>query len=233
MSAVIDSTSAPSVNDTNTTPVEEQKSSSPQEFDPTTFVPSLPQSDHLDFVVPTVDSSVSRVMNACVILQGENPSEAVAQWLTDKLVSLTNTVNEAKDAAHLTNARRLAERVVHKFHKWGPVRFGTTSTCQSCFYTGRPAIDSASNPITYDPIFEAQVREVAGSEADTILNSLHIGSQSAERFRDFIKVPDYGYDCGCPHGHHHNDNDDDDDDEDNEDNDDNESTDSENNEDDN
>ncbi len=62
--------------------------------------------------------------------------------------------------------------------------------------------------ITYDPIFEAAVRQLAPEEADTILGNLHIGSDSAQRFRDFIKVPDTMIEA--------------DDDEDNEDNEDNE-----------
>ena len=180
---------------------------------PSSYVPSLPASAHLEFVRPVVDSHLRSVIDACVTLQGENPSEDAAKWLTAKTVEITQTINVARDQAHLTNARRLAERVVHKFQKWAPVRFGNVAQCQRCFYTGHAPVDSTTNPITLDSIFEAQLRELAGNDFDAIVAGLHVSSASAQRFRDFIKVP-IAY---APESDHDEDNEDDEDDEDHDD----------------
>ena len=183
---------------------------------PSSYVPSLPASAHLEFVRPVIDSHLRCVMDACVTLQGENPSEDVAKWLTAKTVEITQTINVARDQAHLTNARRLAERVVHKFQKWAPVRFGNVAQCQRCFYTGASPVDSATNPITFDPVFEAQLREVAGKDFDAIVAGLHIGSACAYRFSGFIKVPS----VYAPESDHDDEDDEDDEDHDDEDHDD-------------
>lgn len=156
--------------------------------DPDTYVPTMPVSDHLEFVSPTFNGAIICQIESLKSLLSENPPTEVATWLTAKLDSLQQTVQQAKDDAHRINARLLAERVVHKFKKWGPVRFGRTPRCQRCFYTGQTAIDSQDNPLTFDKVFEDQLRELAGADADQILANLHIGPTSAKRFCNFIHV---------------------------------------------
>ena len=209
-------TPLPSMSDS--APLSTESKSTQTECDPSTFVPSLPASGHLVFASHTVDSKITRLIEACVLVQSQSPPNEVAKWLSEKLVELTNSITQAALATHRANARLLAERVLHKFRKWGPVRFGSTPSCQRCFYTGNEAVDSKHNAITFDPVFESELRQVAPNEADTILQNLHIGQASAARFRDFISVPsipsvdteddeddDDEQECGC--GGHEDDDD--------------------------
>jgi hypothetical protein len=95
---------------------------------------------------------------------------------------------EADDEAHRVNATRLAERVYHKYLKWGAKRFSADVKHGSCFYTGEQCFDSRDRKIAYDPVFVAKMIEVAGPLASKIMTELHISEQCALRFADFIKL---------------------------------------------
>jgi hypothetical protein len=95
---------------------------------------------------------------------------------------------EADDEAHRINATRLAERVYHKFLKWGPKRFSADVKHGACFYTGDKCFDSRDRKIAYDPVFIVKLIEVAGPLASKIMTELHISEQCAVRFSDFIKI---------------------------------------------
>ena len=158
------------------------------DVDPSNYVPTLPVSAHLSFVNRSCPCNQIHQMETIEMLLSQNPPDEVCAWLNNQLEGLKLVVKNAVDRAHETNSRVLAERVVHKFKKWGPVRFGCSDRCKRCFYTGYERVDSNDNPVTYDPVFEAKLRELAGSEADKILDNLHIGQASAQRFHEFIHV---------------------------------------------
>ena len=158
------------------------------DVDPSNYVPTLPISDHLSFVSASCTCDQLNQMSMIETFLSQNPPEEVSTWLNKQLEVVKLAIKNAEDMAHETNSRLLAERVVHKFKKWGPVRFGSTDRCKRCFYTGSERVDSNDNPITYDAVFEAKLRELAGLEADQIVDNLHIGKISAKRFNKFIHV---------------------------------------------
>ena len=162
------------------------------DVDPSTYVSNLPVSCHLAFERPHGLTTITNRMDILRALKSENPPTEVVTWLDSKLDVLQAEIDAAHKAVHERNARLLAERVIHKFQKWGPVRFGATDRCKSDFYDGSVRIDGPDNEITFDPAFEVQVRElagVAGLDADNVLKNLHIGRACAQRFIEFIHVP--------------------------------------------
>jgi len=162
------------------------------DVDPSTYVSNLPVSSHLEFERPQGLTAIHNRVKMLNSFKSENPPIEVVTWLDAQLETCEAQVEAAHKAAHERNARLLAERVIHKFQKWGPVRFGVTDRCKSDFYDGSARIDGPDNAIMFDPAFESQVRElagVAGLDADHILKNLHIGSACAQRFVDFIHVP--------------------------------------------
>jgi len=161
------------------------------DVDPSQYVSNLPVSSHLEFERPQGLSPFKSRIDLLNSLLSENPPQEVVVWL-DAQVDLVGTkIAAAQQQCHERNARLLAERVIHKFQKWGPVRFGATERCQADFYDGSARIDGPDNAITLDPSFEAQVRELAetsGLDATQILTNLHIGRTCAARFQEFIHV---------------------------------------------
>lgn len=101
---------------------------------------------------------------------------------------MVQKMSDADDEAHRINAYRLAERVYHKYLKWGAKRFNTDFKHGSCFYTGLQCFDSRDRKIAYDPVFVAKMIEVAGPLASKIMTELHISRQCAVRFGAFIKL---------------------------------------------
>lgn len=158
------------------------------EVDPQTYVTNLHASSHLVFVIPLISFAITNQIKVLNDLLKLEPPTEVATWLSARIIALEQSIESVKKAAHETNAKLLAERIVHKFNKWGPVRFGLTEQCQRCFYTGDKHIDSKDNPITLDPVLEAKIRELSGDKANVIINNLHIGAVSAKRFSAFIHV---------------------------------------------
>ncbi len=172
------------------TPVETK--STPVEVTPQNFRPVLRASSHLEFVsASSVISALERVLVTLTALLVLSPHPDVQSWVSTQIRDLRNKLVNAKSEAHATNAKRLAERVIHKFQKWGPVRFGSTEVCRNDFYDGSKRVDSVGNPITFDPVFVDYVRQLAkqaGLDAMVVLDNLHVGNASGVRFADFIQV---------------------------------------------
>jgi hypothetical protein len=82
----------------------------------------------------------------------------------------------------------LAQHVVLKYKKWKAQRFGETAETSRCFYTGDQRVDSKETPISLDAVFEVVLRELAGEDAVHLINNLHIGKKSLQRFKPFIII---------------------------------------------
>jgi hypothetical protein len=173
-------------------------------------------SSHLSFVGANVphDLEVQRdFLEARIAEVADTTNYAVHDYLKAELVKVETAINTATQNARETNARRLAERVIHKYRKWGPVRFGEDEINKNCFYTGDQRVDNDGNPIQFDELFRNWVCHLAQNstekgipvpDGETILANLHIGYASAVRFADFIivnipepdPVPDEDYGSG-------------------------------------
>jgi hypothetical protein len=161
----------------------------PVEFDPSTFVPTMATSSHFEFVRPDlkkVDPFVSTVKE----LQTRNPPQAVDEWLQSQVTEAQKEVEMAEKVADEKNGRELAKRVVHKFQKWGRVRFGVTPNCQRDFYDGSEVVASTSNStLALEPRFETAVMEqalAAGVDGSLVLANLHAGVSSLKRFSKWM-----------------------------------------------
>jgi hypothetical protein len=145
----------------------------------------------LEFTVPNLlafDIKLASIQD----LLTENPPDEVVSWISTKIAESTSASQQAEQATHVANARRLAVATVHKYCKWLVPRFGSTPETQVCFYDGSPRINSDANPITYAPAFSEAVVSIAsdaGVPGQEILTSLNIGMASAKRFMEFIHVP--------------------------------------------
>jgi hypothetical protein len=161
------------------------------DVDPRTYVSNIPASSHLAFERPLGLESIKSRMDSINEVKSENPPAEIVIWLESKLESLQAQIDGIIKEVHERNARLLAERVIHKFQKWGPFRFGENEHYKSDFYDGSSRIDTDDNPITFDLSFETQVRELAtqaGLDRDQVLTNLHIGRTCAQRFSEFIHV---------------------------------------------
>ena len=148
-------------------------------------------STNLQFVEPEYGDAKDQLL-ACNILIESTLFLTMAPkaWFQSFSTGLRmiRIMQQADDKAHDTNAQLLAERVYHKYLKWGSQRFSADPKQGSCFYTGEPCCDSRDRKVSYDPVFIAKLFEVAGPLACKIMTELHIGLPSARRFVDFIKL---------------------------------------------
>ncbi len=162
---------------------------------PSTYRPNMDVSPHLEFVKANVDSVEMKLQHLMELqrdyeMDPQMP-DAVFNWLEVQQQRECEKIDHLMKREHETNAYLLAERVIHKFVKWGPVRFGLTPLCQNDFYDGSRAINSLDNPVRFEPVFRNFVMKLArkaGLNGDQILRNLHIGLHSAQRFSEFIDV---------------------------------------------
>lgn len=148
-------------------------------------------SHHLQFLVPDVSLFTTLIKTVTALLALNPANEAIieaGQVLIQKAESeKTKVVAETK----IKNARLLAERVIHKFRKWGPVRFGLKPDCRRDFYNGTSALDTLDNPVKFDSVFEGEIRKqcvAAGVDADLLLPHIHLGAVSIVRFKEFMTL---------------------------------------------
>jgi hypothetical protein len=167
--------------------------------DPETYIPQMETSPHLEFVRTDTTVFEDRIDHLMEVINDygldSDMPDSVLFWLEGQKRKEIGRVEKLCEREHEVNAYLLAERVVHKFMKWGPVRFGLTPACQNDFYDGSHAIDSLDNPVRFEPVFRTQVLKLARKyklNGDQILRNLHIGANSAKRFAEFIdvEVPD-------------------------------------------
>lgn len=162
-------------------------STSTTEFNPSTFVPTLPQSTHFEFVRPDL-KNVDPFLSTLKELQGRTPPAGVAEWLDSQMIEAQT---QAEKVADKKNGRELAKRLVHKFRKWGPVRFGVADLCKRDFYDGSERLDTLLSPVVLQPDFETAVMEqalAAGVDGNEVLSNIHVGLSSLKRFDKWIAV---------------------------------------------
>jgi hypothetical protein len=168
--------------------------------DPATFRPSADVSSHLEFVKANTER-LEMKLEHLVALQDDYATDAqmpdrVFDWIEVQKQRESAKIEQMMEREHQTNAYLLAERVVHKFVKWGPVRFGYTPKCQNDFYDGSRPINSLDNPVRFEPVFRNLVMKLARDaelNGDQILRNLHLGLASAKRFSEFMDV-EFPYD---------------------------------------
>lgn len=160
----------------------------------------LSTSPHLEFVQVSPDSLREAKSKISLIrdmlndlhhpqdphsLDGLEPwaKNTVSIYLNREIRKLKSTIDDLKYKNLMENSTRLAERIIHKYKKWGPVRFGKQSRCQACFYCGqrdeikkfvRPAPHLRSALVTFDDRFHH------------ILQNLHLCSICENRFGIFF-----------------------------------------------
>ncbi len=170
------------------------------EFNPATFQPTLPESSHLEFMVEDTQPLETRFEHLYNLYQeyylDSSMPDSICSWVEHQLEITQTQINQLKQIEHQNNAYLLAERVVHKFKKWGPVRFGVNPNCQRDFYDGTLPVNSNDNLVHFEPIFRHEVNQVAfqsGLSGEYILSHLHIGLESLHRFQDFmaVEITDY------------------------------------------
>lgn len=166
-------------------------------------------SEHLSFVIPDIphDLSVKEKLLRELIQEAPN-DEAVVNYLTSKLDPILQKIGDAEISALEENSLRMAQAIIHKFKKWGLLRFGQDIDCKKCFYTGSAdIIDGPTNPVGFSIRVAQLINELAAKEGLNcfhILKTLHISSASAERFKGYIEITDVqpsGYEddiCSIP-----------------------------------
>ena len=163
----------------------------PVEFDPSTFVPTRATSSHFEFVRPDL-KKVDPFLSTVKELQTRNPPEAVATWLESQVAEAQKEAELAEKVADEKNGRELAKRVVHKFLKWGPVRFGKADNCKRDFYDGSQKVASSSDAtLALEPGFENAMMEqalAAGVDGTEVLSNLHVGVSSLKRFAKWMAL---------------------------------------------
>lgn len=160
------------------------------EFNPSTFVPTLPESTHFEFVHPDL-KRVDPFLSTLKDLQGRNPPQGVSEWLDSQVAETQKEISQAQKVADQKNGRELAKRAVHKFRKWDPVRFGVTDECKRDFYDGSERVDSLLTPVVLEPSFETAIMEqalAAGVDGTEVLANLHVGVNSLKRFGQWVAV---------------------------------------------
>jgi hypothetical protein len=160
-------------------------------------------SHHLTFLRPDVSKS-QRVIATVTAILALNPPEETKAWVESEIKKAEESKSQVVAETKVTNARLLAERVVHKFRKWGPVRFGLTPSCRRDFYNGTSPVDTLDNPLKFDPIFESELRKqtvAAGLDADLLMPHIHLGVVSLARFKEFMtlttELPPQRWGCFC------------------------------------
>lgn len=145
---------------------------------------------HLKFLAPTVKESDLKQIKYLKAVKTNEPSPPadVLKWLDERIAAHEAAIKDVLQENHAQNAKLLAQQTVLKYKKWKAQRFGETDETSRCFYTGDLRIDSKDNPIVLDPVFEVVLRELAGDDAVHLINNLHIGKKSLQRFKPFINV---------------------------------------------
>ena len=145
--------------------------------------------DHLEFDEPDVSKYEERVRFLQELLNSDEPHgldlsqiENAIGYYEEQMMIVINETIEA-------NSSRLAEAIIHKFHKYGTDRFGPKTKVD--FYDGLPAYCGTEISHVYDETFLAIFNRVAkayGLDGDFILSNMRLGKASAERFSNFITV---------------------------------------------
>lgn len=151
-------------------------------------------SDHLEFVEENADTDLVNMEFALIQLLDEckfEKTDAVKEFLESKLKETQEKAQNLFKEVRVENAKRFAERILHKYRKWNQTRFGDTPATQKCFYTGEDRINFDINPVIIEQIVVDQLATLClplGLDANLIVKTLNIGKNSAVRFRQFMDV---------------------------------------------
>jgi hypothetical protein len=142
-------------------------------------------SSHLAFTKPKPTPLQIKIRD---MNQGKAMPDHVRQWLGQVSAEEQSI---AQQSANEINASRLANRIVHKYLKYGATRFYPNSVID--FYDGSLSIGSSPTTLTFClELRDALHRLITqlGIDGDEILgaNRMYLSNLSLERFGSFIKA---------------------------------------------